>query len=95
MSEAERNELARRAGTAGVSQSKFLLDAALDKDATVSERRRWAVGMSRAEARVQRVENLLCRFLDETGLATAGSAQAAAVLEAVREAAELMSPQVV
>ncbi|MGO9455968.1 MAG: plasmid mobilization protein [Acidimicrobiales bacterium] len=88
MSEAERNELARRAGAAGVSQSKYLLDAVLDKDATVSERRMWAVEMLRAEARVCRVERLLCRFLDETGLAVTEAAQAATVLEAVKKAAE-------
>jgi hypothetical protein len=87
MSEAERNELARRAGAAGVSRSRYLLDAALDKGATVSERRMWAREMVRAEARVRQMEDLLCRFLDENGLATAHSAQAATVLEAVKEAA--------
>jgi hypothetical protein len=88
MSEAEKKELARRAGAAGVSQSRFLLDAALGKDATVSERRMWAREMLRAEARIRRVENLLCKFLDETGLAVSNSAQATTVLEAVQEAAE-------
>jgi len=44
--------------------------------------------MVRAEARVRWVENLLRKFLDETGLAASNSAQAAAVLEAVLEGAE-------
>lgn len=88
MSEAERDELARRASAAGVSRSRYLLDAALDKGATVSERRMWAREMARAEARVRQVENLLCSFLDETELAGAPTLEAATVLEAVREAAE-------
>jgi hypothetical protein len=88
MSDVEKNELARRADAAGVSQSRYLLDAALGNDATVSERRMWAREMVWAEARVRRVENLLRKFLDETGLAASNSAQAAAVPESVLEAAE-------
>ncbi len=72
---------------AGVSRSRYLLGAALEKGATVPERHMWAVAMLRAEARVQRMEDPLCRLLDEIGSATGSNAQEATVLEAVTEAA--------
>ena len=88
MSEAGRNELARRAGAARMSGSRYLLDVALKAGATVSERRMWAVEMQRTEARVQRVDSLHSRFLDEIGSATASRAPEGTVREPFTEAAE-------
>jgi len=49
LSTEEAGELARRATAAGVSRARYLIEAALDRPDTISERRAWANEVGRAE----------------------------------------------
>jgi len=88
LSDAELAEIARRAARAGVSQTRYVVDAALTSEATVSERRLWAAEVLRAE----RVMRSAVAGLEELVAATrAGTPEAlggAEAITAVRDAAE-------
>jgi len=70
LSSDEAGELARRARAAGVSRARYLIDAALDRPDTISERRAWAIEVERAERVMRTVAtnvNQLARLARSTG----------------------------
>jgi uncharacterized protein (DUF1778 family) len=88
----EADQLASRARAAGVSRARYLIDAALDRPDTISERRAWAREVERAERVMRTVAtnvNQLARLARSTGRIPEGTGE---TLTAVREAsAALMS----